>query len=389
MEDSPRHATSERQVNEGSNLPTSPAWYPKEGEGLESASLAHPSARGGSRRLSHGSGTPSETATTPHSVVTMAMLEANNEQLIRQLMTMMKNTTQRAPELDDWIDDDPTPVGILQENPNTIRLMPVETIPVFDGNRDDRDAAATWLSRFEETAFSCGWSDVETLRRFKLHTAKPVQDWVSQLDPSFKASWPNLRARFRREYVRSRVSKEAVYYNMRQRPGEHVKDYFVRLNAAAINIRLDYRRSRSILDDHIDRFANSLLDTALGTVIRQQQFVSIDNLESYLERQLANGTTAKVQTDTSIPKQTTNTIPISDRVKAKKNNVQFMDEDLGSSRISRYLDCAGLQARPNKQQTPEKEGKHKIRQKEENKKTTQKSGRLHSNPRRNTPLEKK
>ncbi|CAK4241387.1 unnamed protein product, partial [Aphanomyces euteiches] len=389
MEDSPRHATSERQVNEGSNLPTSPAWYPKEGEGLESASLAHPSARGGSRRLSHGSGTPSETATTPHSVVTMAMLEANNEQLIRQLMTMMKNTTQRAPELDDWIDDDPTPVGILQENPNTIRLMPVETIPVFDGNRDDRDAAATWLSRFEETAFSCGWSDVETLRRFKLHTAKPVQDWVSQLDPSFKASWPNLRARFRREYVRSRVSKEAVYYNMRQRPGEHVKDYFVRLNAAAINIRLDYRRSRSILDDHIDRFANSLLDTALGTVIRQQQFVSIDNLESYLERQLANGTTAKVQTDTSIPKQTTNTIPISDRVKAKKNNVQFMDEDLGSSRISRYLDCAGLQDGPNKQQTPEKEGKHKIRQKEENKKTTQKSGRLHSNPRRNTPLEKK
>ncbi|KAF0744293.1 hypothetical protein Ae201684_000781 [Aphanomyces euteiches] len=334
MEDSPRHATSERQVNEGSNLPTSPAWYPKEGEGLESASLAHPSSRGGSRRLSHGSGTPSKTATTPHSVVTMAMLEANNEQLIRQLMTMMKNTTQRAPELDDWIDDDPTPVGILQENPNTIRLMPVETIPVFDGNRDDRDAAATWLSRFEETAFSCGWSDVETLRRFKLHTAKPVQDWVSQLDPSFKASWPNLRARFRREYVRSRVSKEAVYYNMRQRPGEHVKDYFVRLNAAAINIRLDYRRSRSILDDHIDRFANSLLDTALGTVIRQQQFVSIDNLESYLERQLANGTTAKVQTDTSITKQTTNTIPISDRVKAKKNNVQFMDEDLGSSRMS-------------------------------------------------------
>ncbi|CAK4615737.1 unnamed protein product, partial [Aphanomyces euteiches] len=59
--------------------------------------------------------------TTPHSVVTMTMLEANNEQLIRQLMTMMKNTTQRAPELDDWIDDDPTPVGILQENPNTIR----------------------------------------------------------------------------------------------------------------------------------------------------------------------------------------------------------------------------------------------------------------------------
>ncbi|KAH9084265.1 hypothetical protein Ae201684P_020514 [Aphanomyces euteiches] len=171
MEDSPRHATSERQVNEGSNLPTSPAWYPKEGEDLESASSAHPSARGGSRRLSHGSGTPSETATTPHSVLTMAMLQANNEQLIRQLMTMMKNTTQRAPELDDWIDDDPTPVGILQENPNTIR--------------------------------------------------------------------------------------------------------------------------RSILDDHIDRFANSLLDTALGTVIRQQQFVSIDNLESYLERQLANGTTAK------------------------------------------------------------------------------------------------
>ncbi|CAK4488422.1 unnamed protein product, partial [Aphanomyces euteiches] len=107
---------------------------------------------------------------------------------------------------------------------------------------------------------------------------------------------------------------------MTQRPGEHVKDYFVRLNAAAINIRLDYRRSRSILDDHIDRFANSLLDTALGTVIRQQQFVSIDNLESYLDRQLANDTKTKFRADALPPKQNAGTIPINDRVKAKKSN---------------------------------------------------------------------
>ncbi|CAK4418200.1 unnamed protein product [Aphanomyces euteiches] len=169
----------------------------------------------------------------------MAMLEAKNEQLIRQLMTMMKSTTQRAPELEDWIDDDPTPPRV----------------------------------------------------------------------------------------------KEAVYYNMTQRPGEHVKDYFVRLNAAAINIRLDYRRSRSILDDHIDRFANSLLDTALGTVIRQQQFVSIDNLESYLDRQLANDTKTKFRADALPPKQNAGTIPINDRVKAKKSNVQFMDEGPDSPRM--------------------------------------------------------
>ena len=67
---------------------------------------------------------------------------------------------------------------------------------------------------------------------------------------------------------------------MAQRLGEHVKDYFVRLNAASINIRRDYRRSRDVLDDHIDHFANTLTDTALGTVIRHQQFASIDNLES-------------------------------------------------------------------------------------------------------------
>ncbi|CAK4250882.1 unnamed protein product, partial [Aphanomyces euteiches] len=127
--------------------------------------------------------------------------------------------------------------------------------------------------------------------------------------------------------------KEAVYYNMTQRPGEHVKDYFVRLNAAAINIRLDYRRSRSILDDHIDRFANSLLDTALGTVIRQQQFVSIDNLESYLDRQLANDTKTKFRADALPPKQNAGTIPINDRVKAKKSNVQFMDEGPDSPRM--------------------------------------------------------
>ncbi|CAK4345705.1 unnamed protein product [Aphanomyces euteiches] len=216
-----------------------------------------------------------------------------------------------------------------------MRLMPVEFIANFDGDRDNRNAAASWLQRFEETAIACGWSDLEILRRFRLHSDKPVHDWLLQVNPEFLSSWAKLRARFVKEYVKSPIPKTEVYYSMTQGPGEHLKAYFVRFNAAALRIKLDYRRNRENLAAHIDRFARTLTNRMLAQAINLQQFRTIDDLEDYLDKQQQQEAIdrfqARAKSAQSAPRHTH--IPVSDRAKTRKPTVQFMDaaESVGAS----------------------------------------------------------
>ncbi|CAK4190921.1 unnamed protein product, partial [Aphanomyces euteiches] len=104
----------------------------------------------------------------------MSMVQQNNDQLVKTLMAMLKE-----PKVEEGLnpyDPNVSPIGDFQDSPSTVRLMPVEASPNFDGDRVKRDAAASWLQRFEETAIACGWSDREVLRRFRLHSDKPVHD---------------------------------------------------------------------------------------------------------------------------------------------------------------------------------------------------------------------
>lgn len=257
----------------------STAWPAKEG----SSDFNRPSSRPPSHR-SHGSGPPSEhdAAASTDSIVTMSMLQENNDRLVRQLMSMMRS--QPLPD-EEPEEENVAPVGISSTSSNTVRLMPVDPIPTFDGNREDHDAAASWLRRFEETAVACGWTSKETLRQFGIHTSKSVQNWFTQLRPELKKDWNTLRQRFKKEYVKSPIPKEDLYYYMAQGPNEDVKSYFVRFNAAAIAINLDYRKNRQVLENHINRFSRHLRDQELSRSIYRQQFHTIDDLEYFLDKQ--------------------------------------------------------------------------------------------------------
>ncbi|KAH9118294.1 hypothetical protein LEN26_012206 [Aphanomyces euteiches] len=206
--------------------PVSPTWYTQEGEIRGPPGPPLSSYRGDPIRQPHGSGTPSEhgTASGAQTVGTQSMLEskleANNATLIRQLMSMMRKTEDANPSLPEdeggpWdFEDEPAPVGVVEDRMRTLRLMPVEPLTIFDGEFSDRDTAGNWLRKFEETSYACQWSDEETRRRFRLYTIKHVQEWVSQLEGPQKRTWRQLRQSFMKEYVQSVIDQEDLYYCM-------------------------------------------------------------------------------------------------------------------------------------------------------------------------------
>ncbi|CAK4359772.1 unnamed protein product, partial [Aphanomyces euteiches] len=209
----------------------------------------------------------------------------------------------------------------------TLRLMPVEPLTIFDGEFSDRDTAGTWLWKFEETSYACQWSDEETRRRFRLYTTKYVQEWVSQLKGPQKRTWRQLRQSFMKEYVQSAIDQEDLYYCMYQKPHEKVRAYFVRLNAAALRIGVDYRKSRRHLDRHIDRFARTLYDRSLGMAISRQHFQSIVDLERFVDRMRKSKEIDEFMGKSYPLNRPTTAPPMNpqDRTKAKNGNVQFID----------------------------------------------------------------
>ncbi|KAH9121427.1 hypothetical protein AeMF1_006844 [Aphanomyces euteiches] len=248
-------------------------------------------------------------------------------------MSVMRKTEDANPSLpeDDggpWdFEDEPAPVGVAEDRMRTLRLMPVEPLTIFDGEFSDRDTVGTWLRKFEVTSYACQWSDEETRRRFRLYTTKYVQGWVSQLEGPQKRTWRQLRQSFMKEYVQSAIDQEDLYYCMYQKPHEKVRAYFVRLNAAALRIGVDYRKSRRHLDRHIDRFARTLYDRSLGMAISRQHFQSIVDLERFVDRMRKSEEIDEFMGKSYPLNRPTTAPPMNpqDRTKAKKGNVQFID----------------------------------------------------------------
>ncbi|KAG9407572.1 hypothetical protein AC1031_002297 [Aphanomyces cochlioides] len=352
----PPHVVEEQPpLDETRHLtPVSPTWYTQEGEIRGPPGPPLSSYRGDPIRQSHGSGTPSEHGTTSgaQTVVTQSMLEskldANNATLIRQLMSMMRKAEDANPSLpeDDggpWdLEDEPAPVGVAEDRTRTLRLMPVEPLTIFDGEFSDRDTAGTWLRKFEETSYACQWSDEETRRRFRLYTTKYVQEWVSQLEGPQKRTWRQLRQSFMKEYVQSAIDQEDLYYCMYQKPHEKVRAYFVRHNAAALRIGVDYRKNRRHLDRHIDRFARTLYDRSLGMAISRQHFQSIVDLERFVDRMRKSEEIDEFMGKSYPLNRPTTATPMNsqDRTKAKKGNVQFIDTPY--DRASMYESPPGI-----------------------------------------------
>ncbi|KAF0689332.1 Aste57867_19213 [Aphanomyces stellatus] len=172
----------------------------------------------------------SDTGVQPTDVMTRSdiekMLKDNNKQLmlmLRQLKEDARAQDSTTENLDD-LDEEVPQVGV-QNYGTHVQIMSVDTIPMFTVYVEGRDAASTWLQRFEVTAVSCRWSDDETKRRFKLYVSRPVQDWFNLLRKEQKATWKTTRARFVKEYVLSPIPKEELYSTMEQRTDESDKAY--------------------------------------------------------------------------------------------------------------------------------------------------------------------
>ena len=150
---------------------------------------------------------------------------------------------------------------------------------------------------------------------------------MSQLETPEKRTWKQLRRSFVKHFIQSAIDQEDLYYGMYQKPHEKTRSYFIRLNAAALRIGVDYRKSRRHLDRHIDRFARTLYDKQLGTAISRQYFQTITDLERFINRlhkqeEIDEFLGKSYPTNRAAP-----AIPATsqERPKAKKGNVQFLD----------------------------------------------------------------
>ncbi|CAK5135105.1 unnamed protein product, partial [Aphanomyces euteiches] len=111
-----------------------------------------------------------------------------------------------------------------------------------------------------ENAAASGWTDYEAKRNFRLTVGRTVQDWYNQLRADERSPWKALRASFVHEYILSPVPKQEVYYTMRQKENETIREYLFRFNAAATKIGLKYDTVWKHFVDHLRCFCNSLAD---------------------------------------------------------------------------------------------------------------------------------
>ncbi|CAK4506208.1 unnamed protein product [Aphanomyces euteiches] len=128
-------------------------------------------------------------------------------------------------------------------------------------------------------AAASDWTDDEAKCKFRLTVGRTVQDWYNQLRADERSTWKALRASFVREYILSPVPKQEVYYTMRQKENETIREYLFRFNAAATKIGLKYDTVRKHFVDHLRCFCNSLADSSQAKWISSMRFASMDDLK--------------------------------------------------------------------------------------------------------------
>ncbi|KAH9067226.1 hypothetical protein Ae201684P_021390 [Aphanomyces euteiches] len=203
------------------------------------------------------------------------------EQLQSRQFPMQAHEEEDDDDLDEW-NLDAAPVGLSSNNSPRLHVLALEPLQRFSGSVDGTTAASNFLRRFEENAAASGWTDDEAKRKFRLAVGRTVQDWYNQLRADERSTWKALRASFVREYILSPVPKQEVYYTMRQKENETIREYLFRFNAAATKIGLKYDTVRKHFVDHLRCFCNSLADPSQAKWISSMRFASMDALKEYL-----------------------------------------------------------------------------------------------------------
>ncbi|RHY03779.1 hypothetical protein DYB36_004901 [Aphanomyces astaci] len=144
-----------------------------------------------------------------------------------------------------------------------MHVLSMDSLPVFSGSEDNREASYQWMRRYEQLSRLSGWTEQEKIAWFPSYLSKT-------------------------EWITNPLPKADKYYHMTQEPKEPLKTFFYRFNSAAQSARVEYWKSASILEDHIGRFCMALEDESLGDRLSQMVFSSIDDLDRHLDSQRKN-----------------------------------------------------------------------------------------------------
>ncbi|RHY44909.1 hypothetical protein DYB38_002186 [Aphanomyces astaci] len=169
-----------------------------------------------------------------------------------------------------------------------MHVLSMDSLPVFSGSEDNREASYQWMRRYEQLSRLSGWTEQEKIAWFPSYLSKTVRAWFNQLQPHYKQSWKDIKRKFAKEWITNPLPKADKYYRMTQDPKEPLKTFFYRFNSAAQSARVEYWKSSSILEDHIGRFCMALEDESLGDRLSQMVFSSIDDLDRHLDSQRKN-----------------------------------------------------------------------------------------------------
>ncbi|KAH9078157.1 hypothetical protein Ae201684P_019255 [Aphanomyces euteiches] len=187
----------------------------------------------------------------------IAELVRQNQYLTEELQSrqfpMQAHEEDDGDDLDEW-NLNAAPVGLSSNNGPRLHVLALEPLRRFSGS-------------------------------FRLTVGRTVQDWYNQLRADERSTWKALRASFVREYILSPVPKQEVYYTMRQKENETIREYLFRFNAAATKIGLKYDTVRKHFVDHLRCFCNSLADPSQAKWISSMRFASMDDLKEYLNDQ--------------------------------------------------------------------------------------------------------
>ncbi|ETV71711.1 hypothetical protein H257_13141 [Aphanomyces astaci] len=144
-----------------------------------------------------------------------------------------------------------------------MHVLSMDSLPIFSGSEDNREASYQWVRRYEQLSRLSGWMEQEKIAWFPSYLSKT-------------------------EWITNPLPKADKYYRMTQEPKEPLKTFFYRFNSAAQSVRVEYWKSASILEDHIGRFCMALEDESLGDRLFQMVFSSIDDLDRHLDSQRKN-----------------------------------------------------------------------------------------------------
>jgi hypothetical protein len=153
----------------------------------------------------------------------------------------------------------------------------------FD-EKAERSDRRDWWEQFMNLANQGGWTDQVRLRELKMKKSLPVHNWRGQLSKHVQQDWTRLSSEFVKKYLRSLTSESDRYYTMKQKPNESAMEYFYRLNEAGIKAGVRYKKSKKDCAQHIKRFVKNLKSAQLKTILGNQRFRNLEDLEYVLQQ---------------------------------------------------------------------------------------------------------